>query len=191
MSRRRNPLLGRHIAEHVLGLLCTIRGRKRPSMIMRSATNAMAAEIAAAARSPTAWRVAAGSRRTSRRTASGQGRVRRSPCPGPWRLESDVPLHVRRARTHRRPARAPRDITSAPPATPLGARRASVTHGCPNARSRTRRNIRLLPPGVPPVLPTRYPVGDPGQSCSPRELRTAPTPIPREFCKRLCWCGFR
>ena len=70
----------------------------------------------------------------------------RSPCPGPWRLESDVPLHVRRARTHRRPTRAPRDITSAPPATPLGARRASVTHGCPNARSRTRRNIRLLPP---------------------------------------------
>ena len=57
----------------------------------------------------------------------------------------NVPLHVRRARTHRRPARAPRDITSAPPATPLGARRASVTHGCPNARSRTRRNIRLLP----------------------------------------------
>ena len=30
-----------------------------------------------------------------------QGRVRRSPCPGPWRLESDVSLHVRRARTHR------------------------------------------------------------------------------------------
>ena len=32
--------------------------------------------------------------------------------------------------------------------------------------------------GVPPVLPTRYPVGDPGQSCSPRELRTAPSPNP-------------
>ena len=69
-----------------------------------------------------------------------QGRVWRSPCPGPWRLESDVSLHVRRARTHRRPARTPGDITSAPPATPLGARPASVTHRCSDARSATRRN---------------------------------------------------
>ena len=50
---------------------------------------------------------------------------------GSVRLESDVSPHVRRARTHRRPARTPGDITSAPPATPLGARWASVTRRCP------------------------------------------------------------
>ena len=58
-------------------------------------------------------------------------------------------------RTHRRPARTPGHITSVPPAMLLGARRASVTHRCPNARSRTRRDTRLPPLGVPPVLPSR------------------------------------
>ena len=88
----------------------------------------------------------------------------RSPCPSPRRCESDVPLHVRRARTHLRSARAPGDITSPPPATPLDARPASVIHRCPHARPRTRRNIRLPPLGVPPVLQIRHPGGDPGQT---------------------------
>ena len=115
-----------------------------------------------------------------------QGRVRRSPCPGPWRLESDVSLHVRRARTHRRPARTPGDITSAPPATPLGACWASVTHPCPGARSATRRNN--------PTSTSRRAAGPPepassrrsrANGCSPAELRAAPSRKPQEFRKRL------
>ena len=115
-----------------------------------------------------------------------QGRVWRSPCPGPWRLESDVSLHVRRARTHRRPARTPGDITSAPPATPLGARPASVTHRCSDARSATRRNS--------PTSTSRRAAGPPepassrrsrANGCLPGELRTAPSRQPQEFRKRL------
>ena len=114
------------------------------------------------------------------------GRVWRSPCPGPWRLESDVSLHVRRARTHRRPARTPGDITSAPPATPLGARPASVTHRCSDARSATRRNS--------PTFTSRRAAGPPepassrrsrANGCLPGELRTAPSRQPQEFRKRL------
>ena len=84
--------------------------------------------------------------------------VRRS-----WRRESAVPLHVRRARTHRRPARTPGDITSAPPATPLGARPASVTHRCPDARSATRRNSPTFTSRRAAGSPERHPVGNPGQ----------------------------
>ena len=111
-----------------------------------------------------------------------QGRVRRSPCPGPWRRESDVPLHVRRARTHRRPARTPGHITSVPPAMLLGARRASVTHRCPNARSRTRRDTRLPPLGVPPVLPSRR--SRPNGVFTSR-IRDRAKPQAPEFRKRL------
>ena len=102
------------------------------------------------------------------------------------RLESDVSLHVRRARTHRRPARTPGDITSAPPATPLGARPASVTHRCSDARSATRRNS--------PTSTSRRAAGPPepassrrsrANGCLPGELRTAPSRQPQEFRKRL------
>ena len=95
-------------------------------------------------------------------------------------------LHVRRARTHRRPARTPGDITSAPPATPLGARPASVTHRCSDARSATRRNS--------PTSTSRRAAGPPepassrrsrANGCLPGELRTAPSRQPQEFRKRL------
>ena len=89
-------------------------------------------------------------------------------------------------RTHRRPARTPGDITSAPPATPLGARPASVTHRCSDARSATRRNS--------PTSTSRRAAGPPepassrrsrANGCLPGELRTAPSRQPQEFRKRL------
>ena len=111
-----------------------------------------------------------------------------APQPTHTRLRraSDVSLHVRRARTHRRPARTPSDITSAPPATPLGARPASVTHRCSDARSATRRNS--------PTSTSRRAAGSPepassrrsrANGCLPGELRTAPSRQPQEFRKRL------
>ena len=86
----------------------------------------------------------------------------------------------------RRPARTPGDITSAPPATPLGARPASVTHRCSDARSATRRNS--------PTSTSRRAAGPPepassrrsrANGCLPGELRTAPSRQPQEFRKRL------
>ena len=114
-------------------------------------------------------------------------RVRRSPCPGPWRLESDVSLHVRRARTHRRPARTPGDITSAPPATPLGARPASVTHRCSDARSATRRNSyfhlsacrRSSGAGIQSAIQ--------GEWVFTRRIEDCAKPPAPEFRKRLVW----
>ena len=82
--------------------------------------------------------------------------------------------------------RTPGDITSAPPATPLGARPASVTHRCPCARSATRRNS--------PTSTSRRAAGPPepassrrsrANGCSPGESRTAPSRKPQEFRKRL------
>ena len=76
--------------------------------------------------------------------------------------ESDVPLHVRRARTHRRPARTPGDITSAPPGTPSAPDRRQSPTGVPTL-GRQHVETALLPPlGVPPVLQSRHPVGNPG-----------------------------
>ena len=67
-------------------------------------------------------------------------------------------------------------------ARPLGARRASVTHRCPNARSRTHRNIRFPPLDVLPVLPTRYPAGDPVEMVFTKRAQDwRSAPIPRSF----------
>ena len=64
----------------------------------------------------------------------------------------------------------------------LGARRASVTHRCPNARSRTRRDTRLPPLGVPPVLPSRR--SRPNGVFTSR-IRDRAKPQAPEFRKRL------
>ena len=93
--------------------------------------------------------------------------VRRSPCPGPWRLESDVPPC---SACDRRPARAPRHnqcTAGNAPRRPTG-----VSHPRVSQRaSRTRRNIRTS--GVPPVLPKISTIQG-----NRVELRTAPSPNP-------------
>ena len=119
-----------------------------------------------------------------RRYAPTSVHVRRNPCSrSPDLVFTFTGL---RTRTHRRPARTPGDITSAPPATPLGARPASVTHRCSDARSATRRNS--------PTSTSRRAAGPPepassrrsrANGCLPGELRTAPSRQPQEFRKRL------
>ena len=108
--------------------------------------------------------------------------------PGPRRLEGDVPLHVRRARTHRRPARAPGDIASAPPATPIPSRcptRRQPSTGVPTHAGKHVETScsHLVGFAAGPPEP-EHAVGNPGQRCSPGStgLCRAAT---QEFCKRL------